>query len=76
MQFETFDAELYPLPDRTYLQIHAACCKVAHMSGAAKYLELLEDDDRHDPYGPVPAGALMARLRDLTVSSVRIIDPV
>lgn len=29
----------YPLPDPTYLRIHAACCKVAHLSGATRYLD-------------------------------------
>ncbi|EPS99343.1 hypothetical protein FOMPIDRAFT_1147471 [Fomitopsis schrenkii] len=27
------------LPNPKYLRIHAACCKVAHLSGAAEYLE-------------------------------------
>lgn len=51
-----------------------ACCKVAHMAGAAKYFELLEDDDEHDPYGPVPAGALMARLVDITSGFGRVVE--
>ncbi|TFY55124.1 hypothetical protein EVG20_g9437 [Dentipellis fragilis] len=63
--FQTPDATRFPLPSRTYLQLHAACCKIAHMAGAAEYFSLLEDDDQHDPYAPVPAGALMARLLDL-----------
>lgn len=46
------------------------------MAGAAGYFELLEDDDRHDRYGPVPAGALMARLVDLTSNFVRVVEPV
>jgi hypothetical protein len=33
------DAEKYPLPSRQYLEIHAACAKVAHLSGAGKYLD-------------------------------------
>ena len=28
-----------PLPNPKYLAIHAACCRVAHMSGAAEYLD-------------------------------------
>ena len=28
-----------PLPDPRYLEIHAACCRVAHMSGAAEYFD-------------------------------------
>ena len=28
-----------PLPDPRYLALHAACAKVAHLSGAAEYIE-------------------------------------
>ncbi|KZT06607.1 uncharacterized protein LAESUDRAFT_725698 [Laetiporus sulphureus 93-53] len=28
-----------PLPSPKYLRIHAACCRVAHLSGAAEYLD-------------------------------------
>ncbi|KII85756.1 hypothetical protein PLICRDRAFT_178085 [Plicaturopsis crispa FD-325 SS-3] len=31
--------EHLPLPSPRYLELHAACCKVAHMSGAAEYLD-------------------------------------
>jgi hypothetical protein len=27
------------LPNPTYFKIHAACCKVAHLSGATEYIE-------------------------------------
>ncbi|KAI6016657.1 hypothetical protein BKA83DRAFT_4333821 [Pisolithus microcarpus] len=37
--FSTPDAEQYPLPNPTYLAIHAACAKVAHLSGAAEHIE-------------------------------------
>ena len=30
-----------PLPNPRYLEIHAVCCRVAHMSGAAKYLDMV-----------------------------------
>jgi hypothetical protein len=33
-----------PLPNREYLKLHAAVCRVAHMSGAAGYLDQ-EDRD-------------------------------
>ena len=36
--------EYLSLPDRRYLEIHAACCKVAHMSGAADYLDKVVRD--------------------------------
>ncbi|TFY67370.1 hypothetical protein EVG20_g3964 [Dentipellis fragilis] len=56
VEFRTPDSTRFPLPSRAYLQIHAACCKVAYMAGAEEYFDSLE---------PVPAGALMARLADL-----------
>ncbi|KAI5999983.1 hypothetical protein EDD15DRAFT_2362514 [Pisolithus albus] len=37
--FSTPDPEKYPLPNPTYLAIHAACAKVAHLSGAAEHIE-------------------------------------
>jgi hypothetical protein len=33
-----------PLPNPTYLRIHAACCKVAHLSGAIEYIENILND--------------------------------
>ncbi len=33
-----------PLPDPEYLRIHAACCRVAHLSGAAEYLNPVYSD--------------------------------
>lgn len=32
------------LPDPKYLKLHAAVCRVAHMSGAAGYLDLYDRD--------------------------------
>jgi len=37
--FTTPDAERLPLPSPRYLEIHAACAKIAHLSGAAEYIE-------------------------------------
>ena len=35
-----------PLPSKKYLSIHATCCKVAAMSGAAEYLdEVIRDQE-------------------------------
>ncbi|KAI6021955.1 hypothetical protein EDC04DRAFT_2901153 [Pisolithus marmoratus] len=36
--FSTPDPKKLPLPSSTYLAIHAACAKVAHLSGAAEYI--------------------------------------
>ena len=33
-----------PLPNRTFLAIHAACCRIADRSGATKYIEKTEKD--------------------------------
>ncbi|KAI5999981.1 hypothetical protein EDD15DRAFT_2362512 [Pisolithus albus] len=37
--FSTPDPEKYPLPNPAYLAIHAACVKVAHLSGATEHIE-------------------------------------
>jgi hypothetical protein len=41
----TFQTETdLPLPNPDYLRIHAACCRVAHLSGASEHMdEILED---------------------------------
>ncbi|KAI6011743.1 hypothetical protein PISMIDRAFT_96183, partial [Pisolithus microcarpus 441] len=43
------DAKKYPLPNPTYLAIHATCTKIAHLSGAAEHIEevlrRMEDTD-------------------------------
>jgi len=41
--FTSTDPNL-PLPNREYLRLHAAVCRVAHMSGVAGYLDQ-EDRD-------------------------------
>ena len=33
-----------PLPSPKYLRIHAHCCRIAHMSGAAEYLDIIYRD--------------------------------
>ena len=37
--FTTPDRVIFPLPSPTYLSIHAACAKVAHLSGAAECID-------------------------------------
>ncbi|KAI6033345.1 hypothetical protein EDC04DRAFT_2571761, partial [Pisolithus marmoratus] len=37
--FSTPDLEQYPLPNPTYLAIHAICAGVAHLSGEGEYIE-------------------------------------
>ncbi len=45
----TPDPEALPLPSPIYLGIHAASCRIAHMSGAAEYVEevLREEKEIH-----------------------------
>ena len=33
-----------PLPNPAYLGIHAACCRVAHLSGAGEYMDKVSED--------------------------------
>jgi hypothetical protein len=53
--FTTPDQDKFPVPSPIYLAIHAACAKVAHLSGAAECIDKLyrEMDDRTtlDPDG-------------------------
>lgn len=37
--FTTPDKDKLPLPSPSYLKLHAACCRIAHLSGAAEYVE-------------------------------------
>ncbi|KAF8199018.1 hypothetical protein BJ912DRAFT_845340 [Pholiota molesta] len=39
IQWTTPDPAAYPLPDPRYLALHAACARVAHLSGAGGYME-------------------------------------
>ncbi|KAH9000144.1 hypothetical protein EDB92DRAFT_1829591 [Lactarius akahatsu] len=36
--------ERLPLPNPDYLEIHAACCRVAHLSGAGEYMDKVLED--------------------------------
>ncbi|TRM63318.1 hypothetical protein BD626DRAFT_457594 [Schizophyllum amplum] len=42
IEFTTPNERLYPLPSREYIQLHAAACKVAHMSGAADHFSKID----------------------------------
>jgi len=59
VNFESSDSERLPLPNPSYLRLHAVCCKVAHLSGAAAYLDDMEEERDNHPQGdPVPAHLL------------------
>ena len=56
VQFTTERREL-PLPSPRCLEIHAACCRVEDMSGAADYYRKFDDGDpfvsKHRSFDPV-----------------------
>ena len=37
--FTTSDPVKLPVPSPSYLELHAACCRVANLSGAGKYID-------------------------------------
>ncbi|KAG8919217.1 hypothetical protein FRC01_001407 [Tulasnella sp. 417] len=41
--------QMIPVPNSHYLKIHAACAKVAHLSGAAEYLETILNESEERP---------------------------
>ncbi|KZT08938.1 uncharacterized protein LAESUDRAFT_647665 [Laetiporus sulphureus 93-53] len=70
VQFKTID-ERFDLPDSRLLKLHATCCKVAWMSGAAGYMnELDRKRDDYNPYEHVPADTLFALLSGLPTAPV------
>jgi len=51
------------LPDPRYLKLHAAVCRVAHMSGAASYLDLCDREyEEQGRYGIMAHDGSSARL--------------
>ena len=42
--FSTSDPEKLPVPAPELLALHATCCKVAHFSGAAEYIDEIYHD--------------------------------
>jgi len=60
--FTTPDPVNYPLPNPQYLAIHAACAKVAHMSGAAATIDKYHDDgDDGQTSDPIGVPELVAK---------------
>ncbi|KAI0363225.1 hypothetical protein BV20DRAFT_907939, partial [Pilatotrama ljubarskyi] len=43
VQFVSHRADL-PVPNPRYLNVHATCCRIAHMSGAADYIDRILRD--------------------------------
>ena len=47
--FTTVDPDKLPLPSPELLALHAACAKVAHLSGAGEYVDrIIEDMEQID----------------------------
>ena len=44
MTFTSSDPLVYPYPSQELLKLHAACAKVAHLSGAGEYIDSLDRD--------------------------------
>ena len=44
VKFTTQDPVKYPVPSRTYLDIHAACARIAHLSGSGECIDNLYRD--------------------------------
>jgi hypothetical protein len=44
VRFTTPDPVKYPVPSKTYLDIQAACAKLAHLSGVRKFIDKFSDD--------------------------------
>ena len=62
VEFKSYerDANLkFDLPNRDYLRIHAACCRISRLSGASGLFDKLQRDmeDDPDPITEVPAFA-------------------
>jgi hypothetical protein len=74
--FSTPDPVKFPVPSPTYLAIHAACAKVAHLSGAAEFIDKLdrdiEDGKTLDPNGS-SANMLEHAMSKLQTSAYEVI---
>ncbi|KAI0360265.1 hypothetical protein OH77DRAFT_1418134 [Trametes cingulata] len=60
-QFEA--REGLPLPNPEYLRLHAMCCRVLHLSGAAEYIDKMECASE-DHGALVEDGSMQERLAD------------
>ncbi|KAH9958216.1 hypothetical protein BC827DRAFT_1261357 [Russula dissimulans] len=66
--FTTNDAENLPVPLRELLALHATCCKVAHLSGAAEYIEKIYRDA--DEMGVLASDGASADILDYALFSL------
>lgn len=64
------------LPDPVNLHLHAACCNVARMSGAAGYYDLLFDGDGDGyPERQAVPHVLEARLYEILTERNSLVNP-
>ena len=61
----------YELPDPRYLKMHAVCCRVAHMSGAAGYVDDILDDLDEGETRVLSEDGLSAELLDFALMAMR-----
>jgi hypothetical protein len=60
----------YELPDPRYLEMHAACCRVAHVSGAAGYVADILDDLDEREMRVLSEDGLSAKLLDFALRAM------
>jgi hypothetical protein len=75
--FSTSDPEHLPVPSPDLLALHATCCKVAHLSGAAEYIDKNWDDLDETgvlAYDGSSGDILNHKLRSIANSSVTVQD--
>ncbi|KAI0719731.1 hypothetical protein C8T65DRAFT_634937 [Cerioporus squamosus] len=63
-----------PLPSRKYLRIHAACCRVAHLSGAAAYVDAIEREREELQVLAEDGGS--ARVLEFALAQLRVMQGV
>lgn len=61
------------LPDARFIAIHAACCRAAHLSGAAEYVEMNYRDMEETPV--LAADGSSGHLLHSALSSLVLADP-
>ena len=61
----------YELPDPRYLKMHAACCRVAHMSGVTGYVADILDDLDEGETRVLSEDGLSGKLLDFALLAMR-----
>ncbi len=67
------DPEALPLPSLTYLAIHAACCRVARLSGAVVYVEEEEVRERSERMGILAKDGTSMDLFDRYMAAISLL---